>query len=315
MFIEQAYSKNFNFIKYLPIPIVFLLLMLLNYAVVVLLKVDVDTLIQQEIAMKGANRVLFETMLPMAIFLAILLLWVRFINKQSIRSLTTARPKVDWKRVFMSFGIWAVVSIATTAATYFMSPENFEINFRPVPFLILAIIAIIMVPLQTSFEEYLFRGYLMQGIGIASRSKLAALIITSVMFGLMHIANPEIEKLGYILLLYYIGTGFLLGIMTLMDDGMELALGFHAANNLIAALLVTSDWTALQTESILKDKSIPEAGYEILLPLLIIYPILLIIFSRIYKWTNWKEKLTGKVHLNVQQHNEITINETGQSHD
>jgi uncharacterized protein len=94
---------------------------------------------------------------------------------------------------------------------------------------------------------------------------------------------------------------------------MELALGFHAANNLIAALLVTSDWTALQTESILKDKSLPSAGFDILLPLIIIYPILLLIFSRLYKWNNWKEKLTGKVHL--QAVNETTINQTGQGHE
>jgi hypothetical protein len=31
---------------------------------------------------------------------------------------------------------------------------------------------------------------------------------------------------------YYIGTGLFLGILTLMDEGMELALGFHA-NNLV----------------------------------------------------------------------------------
>jgi hypothetical protein len=31
---------------------------------------------------------------------------------------------------------------------------------------------------------------------------------------------------------YYIGTGLFLGILTLMDE-MELALGFHAANNLV----------------------------------------------------------------------------------
>ncbi len=313
MFIEQAYSKKFDFVKYLPIPIVFLLLMLLNYAAVVLLNADVEAIMKEQIASKGANRVLFETMLPLVFFLFVLLLWVKFINKQSIRSLTTARPKVDWKRIFLSFGLWGALTIALTAAAYYMEPENYEINFRPGPFAILAVIAIILVPLQTSFEEYLFRGYLMQGIGIVTRSRLAPLVITSVTFGLMHIANPEIEKLGYILLLYYIGTGFFLGIITLMDDGMELALGFHAANNLITALLVTSDWTALQTDSILKDNSVPEAGYDILLPLIIIYPILLLIFSRIYKWNNWKEKLTGKVYLDTAK--ETTINEIGQSHD
>ncbi len=313
MFIEQAYSKKFDFLKYLPIPIIFLVIMLLNYAAVVLVDIDVDQLIQDEIARKGANRVLFETMLPLVIFLVLLLLWVKFINKQSIRSLTTARPKVDWKRIFFSFGLWALLTTAMTAAAYFMNPENFEINFKPVPFAFLAIIAIIMIPMQTSFEEYLFRGYLMQGIGVATKSKIIPLIITSVLFGLMHIANPEIEKLGYLLLLYYIGTGFFLGIITLMDDGMELALGFHAANNLVTALLVTSDWTALQTDSVLKDNSIPEAGFDILLPLVIIYPLLLIIFSKVYKWTDWKNKLAGPVVLIAAD--ELNMNQTGQNHE
>ena len=80
-----------------------------------------------------------------------------------------------------------------------------------------------------------------------------------------------------------------------MDEGMELALGFHAANNLVTALLVTSDWSAFQTNSIFKDISSPSAGFEILVPLLIIFPLLLFIFSKKYNWTNWKDKLTGKI--------------------
>lgn len=309
MFIEQAYSKKFDFMRYLPVPIGFLLLILFNYVIVLVFNIDVDRLIQDEIYRKGTNRVFFETMLPLDISLILLLLWVKFVNRQTIKSLTTARKKVDWKRIFFAFGLWGALTTAMTVIGYYAEPENFEINFKPVPFAILALIAIVLVPMQTSFEEYLFRGYLMQGIGIATRSKLTALITTSVIFGLMHIANPEIGKLGYILLLYYIGTGFFLGIMTLMDDGMELALGFHAANNLFTALLVTSDWTALQTDSIFKDNSIPDAGFDILLPVFIIYPILLFIFSKKYKWSGWREKLTGKV---VLQH---TNNETGYSHE
>ena len=33
-----------------------------------------------------------------------------------------------------------------------------------------------------------------------------------------------------------------------MDEGMELALGFHAGNNLIIALMVTSDWTVFSNK-------------------------------------------------------------------
>ena len=149
--------------------------------------------------------------------------------------------------------------------------------------------------MQTSFEEYLFRGHMMQGIVLFFISILIPLIITSVLFGLMHIANPEVGKIGYIIMIYYIGTGFFLGIMTLMDEGLELALGFHAANNLVGALLLTADWTAFQTNSILKDLSEPSAGFDVLTPVFVIFPILLFIFSKVYGWNNWKERLTGKL--------------------
>ena len=86
-------------------------------------------------------------------------------------------------------------------------------------------------------------------------------------------SNREIDKLGTELIWYYIGTGLFLGIITLMDDGIELALGFHAANNLVTAILVTASWTAFQTESILIDNSEPSLGKELFITLLIIYPI------------------------------------------
>jgi hypothetical protein len=160
-----------------------------------------------------------------------------------------------------------------------------------------------LIPIQTSTEEYVFRGYLMQGFANLSKNKWFPLLMTSVIFGTMHIFNPEIDKMGNIVLVYYIGTGLFLGIITLMDEGMELALGFHAANNLVTALLVTSDWSALQTNSIFKDISDPSAGLEIIIPVFVIFPLLLLLFSKKYKWSDWKEKLTGDIKYKT------TINE------
>jgi hypothetical protein len=89
-----------------------------------------------------------------------------------------------------------------------------------------------------------------------------------------------------------------LGIMTLMDDGLELALGFHFGNNLLAATLVTSDWSALQTNAIFKFTA-EEAGtstlIDVILPVLVLYPIILVILAKKYKWNNWTQKLFGKV--------------------
>lgn len=248
-------------------------------------------------SMFDPNLNLVFILLPFAGGLLFLILAAKILHKQSFTSLTTARKKIDWKRFWVIFFVWGIISSGMVFIDYYSNPEGYVWNFQADKFIILVIIAILLVPLQTSFEEYLFRGYLMQGIGKVSKNAFIPLILTSAIFGLLHIANPEIEKLGYILLVYYIGTGLFLGIMTLMDDGMELALGFHAANNLFTALLVTADWTAFQTHSIFKDVSEPEAAgfMDIFFPVFVMFPILLLILGKVYGWKNWKQKLFGKV--------------------
>ena len=243
----------------------------------------------------GNDIFLFLMLLPFAIGLLAIFLTVKFLHRQSILSLTTSRKKIDWKRVVFAFVLWAFISLFMIGIDIYLSPEDYVFNFEFGPFMVLLAISVILIPLQTSFEEYFLRGYLMQGIGIMAKNRWFPLVITSTIFGLLHIFNPEVEKLGYLIMVFYIGTGFFLGILTLMDEGLELSLGFHAANNLITVLLVTANWTAFQTDSIYRDVSDPVLGWEVFVPVFIIYPILLVIFSKKYGWTNWKERLTAKV--------------------
>ncbi|MDI9310158.1 MAG: CPBP family intramembrane metalloprotease [Limnohabitans sp.] len=241
------------------------------------------------------NTTLFFMLLSFAFVFFAMPLITKWLHKQPFKDMLTSRLKFDWKRVFFSFSIWAVFQIIVTVITYYASPEDYKWNFQLEPFLILLVISVLMIPLQTSAEEFVFRGYLMQGFGVLAKNKWLPLIATSVMFGGLHYFNPEVEKMGPIIMIYYIGTGLFLGIMTLMDEGMELSLGFHAANNLITALLVTSEWTALQTNSVLIDISNPDVGFEVILPVVIIFPILLLVFAKKFGWTNWNEKLFGKI--------------------
>lgn len=243
----------------------------------------------------GSNTFLFFMLLTFVFGLIAVFLVVKFLHQQSLTALTTSRPKIDWKRVTFSFFLWASISVLFIFIDIYFAPEDYEYNFQLVPFLILAVIAIAMIPLQTSMEEYLMRGYMMQGLGILTKNRWFPLVFTSLLFGLLHIMNPEVDKLGYGILIFYIGTGLFLGIITLMDQGLELALGFHAANNLTAALLVTADWTAFSVDSLYRDISEPVLGWDMLVPVFVVFPILLLVFSKKYGWTNWKEKLTGKV--------------------
>ena len=241
------------------------------------------------------NLTLLLVMISFAFAFAGIYFVVKYLHNQTLLSITTARKKVDWNRIIFSFVLWSVFSALSFLALYMQSPEHFVWNFKLIPFLILVVVGTIFIPIQTSTEEYVFRGYLMQGFANLAQNKWFPLLMTSLIFGSMHFFNPEVAKMGYVIMIYYIGTGLFLGVITLMDEGMELALGFHAANNLIGALLVTSDWSVFQTYSIFKDISEPSAGYDVILPIFVVYPILLLIFTKKYKWTNWKEKLTGKI--------------------
>lgn len=305
MFIEKAYQSLHDAWRYIiGFAVIFLVWQLGSIPLIigVLLKVlaeggDIASIEDPNVLMGilESNLTLFLMLLSFAIGLVGIYFWVRWVHKQSVVSLTTSRKKIDWGRFAFGFGLIAIFTISMTLWDYYSNPQDYELQFQPVPFLILAIIAIVFIPLQTSFEEYLFRGYLMQGIGIMAKNRWAPLLITSVIFGSLHFFNPEVDKMGNIIMVYYIGTGLLLGIMTLMDEGMELALGFHAGNNLVGALLVTADWTAFQTYSIFKDVSDPSAGIDVIVPVIVVYPIFLGIMAWRYKWTGWSEKLFGKV--------------------
>ena len=241
------------------------------------------------------NLQLFLLLIPFSVGLLGFWLVIKKLNERTLLSVTTSRSKIDWSRVFYSFILWGSVSVVLIVGDYFISPDSYEWNFNIKSFAVLFIIAVALIPIQTSLEEYIFRGYLMQGFAGIFKNRWAPLLVTSVVFGGLHLFNPEVEKLGYGIMVYYIGTGLFLGILTLMDDGIELALGFHAANNLFTALLVTSSWTAFQTESILIDISEPSLGLELIVSLVVLYPIFLFIMSKKYSWSQWIVKLTSKI--------------------
>ncbi len=254
----------------------------------------------------GINKNLFLfLMILMFIFgLIALRFCIKYIHKRSFKTLITSRDTIDWKRFWFAFILWGAVAGVFIGVGIIMSPEDYVWNFKPVPFFTLALISFIFLPFQTSFEELLFRGYLMQGIGVAAKNRWLPLIITSIIFGLLHGANPEVAKLGYISMVFYIGTGLFFGMVTLLDEGTELALGLHAINNIIAAIAVTTDWTVFQTDALFIDTSEPSVGMEMFLPVFVLYPLMLLVLSKKYGWKNWKDKLVGKVK-EVNPKNEV----------
>ena len=242
-----------------------------------------------------SNLRLFLLLISFAITVPGIWLTVTKLHDLPFISVLTGRKQIDFERILYSFMIWGTAISSLVFIDYSLNPDDYQVNFKINEFIILFIIAISLIPIQISVEEIVFRGYLMQGFGNWFNSRFIALFLSSTVFGLLHFSNPEIDALGNKFIVQYISAGFILGIIALMDDGLELSIGLHAAQNLIGVLLLTADWTVLQTESILKYTADPEIRTVDLLISLSLYLIILIVFARKYSWTNWKEKLFSKI--------------------
>ncbi len=308
-FIQKGFTGLTNTWRYLlTVVLVFIGIQIASIPLIIAAYIQVDGDLEK--FQKGAESsfmnigmnsslFLFLMIFTFMIGLLTLFLCVKYMHKKSFVSIVTSRAKIDWKRVFYAFVLWGAISVVSVFIGMYLSPENYTWNFKPVPFFTLLFVSFVFLPFQTSTEELLFRGYLMQGFGTLTKNRWFPLIITSVIFGLLHGMNPEVERLGYVLMIFYIGTGLLYGITTLMDEGTELALGLHASNNIVAAFLVTTDWMVFRTDALFIDTSEPAVGSEMFIGVFVLYPVLLLIFSKKYGWTNWKSKLFGKVKIPI----------------
>jgi membrane protease YdiL (CAAX protease family) len=183
----------------------------------------------------------------------LLTLWAgtRFLHKRSFLSLITPLKHIRWGRIFFAFGVWFILAIISDVVLSIFQPGNYRWSFDPIRFIPYFILAIILLPIQTSTEELVFRGYFTQAFSRLSPQIWLPLIVPSIVFGLLHSLNPEVGMYGFLLTIpYYIGFGLMLGWLTIQSQSLELSLGIHLANNLYASFAVTFPGSALASPAL-----------------------------------------------------------------
>jgi membrane protease YdiL (CAAX protease family) len=178
------------------------------------------------------------------------LLAVKVIHLRPFLTLITPHQFVDWKKLAKSFGLFLGLIALATFIDYLLNPSTYEFRLKPDRFLVFAPVALILTPIQTTAEELLFRGYLLQCMALLTRNRAALMLASGVLFMLPHLANPEMIAGFWPMAFYYFLVGGILAIITLKSNGLEMAMGIHAAINLFAALIVNYANSALETESI-----------------------------------------------------------------
>ena len=215
--------------------------------------------------------------------IAALYIGIRYIHRRKFRSLFSFEEKIDWKRMIWSTTVWFVMLLIVEIFLMVLNPDIYIFKMPDYSFLLLVAIVFLVLPFQTAFEELFVRGYIFQSVSYNSKSILAGLIVSILVFAALHGANPEIAKYGIMQMMsYYIFAAIILGLIVIIDGRIELAIGVHTATNMFGAIFVTYKGAAIQTDSLFLTTEISPLfqAFEIL----VLGVIFIIVAKWKYKW-------------------------------
>ncbi|MGB9977672.1 lysostaphin resistance A-like protein [Methanobacterium sp.] len=232
-----------------------------------------------DISYTAASNPLFELLLTgisAAISILLLYICIEFIHKRKFISLINTASKVDWPRILKGAGIWFVILTIGSLIELMIDPSSVKVTFNPNTFIFLLILSLMVFPLQASFEELFFRGYLMQAVGVLTKKPIIPLLVTSIIFAALHFWNgtDTIGSVDIVLQVFIIG--ITLGIITLGENRLETAMGVHIANNIFVSVVAnTADGGFNGLPSILTSYGTPNPVTDV--PIFALYAIALIV--------------------------------------
>ncbi len=139
----------------------------------------------------------------------------------------------SWGRFAAGFGLWTACLALLTLADFLIRPGGFSWTATgQTPSLALA--ALFGLGVQTFAEEFVFRGYLTQGLLLATKRPIAAAALSGVVFGAMHIPNGIPQWANATLF------GFVAALIAIRTGGIAFTFGLHLINNLFGAVIVVS---------------------------------------------------------------------------
>jgi uncharacterized protein len=192
------------------------------------------------------------TMLGYPFFFASIVLVVTRIHRRPLRTLITARERVDWRRVGHGFVAWLAPWCLVRIGQYLLAPGSFTLNADLAALLLFVPLALVLTAIQTTTEELFFRGYAVQSASLIWGNRIFLSLVSALLFTLIHLTNPEAGAGGWLTIFfgYFLGTGMVWIVVSLIDGTTELAIGAHFANNIATILLVGTAGTVVSTPAL-----------------------------------------------------------------
>ena len=160
--------------------------------------------------------------------------WLLFkpFHKREPMTMISGDRRFRADRFLGASGVYFIFLLIFWALLVIVRPDAFTFHFNAPKFFVGLLLAVIFVPFQTGCEELIMRGYLMQGFGLCTKSKIWALVIVTIMFALLHSNNNEVSDFGFLrAMVVYLTGSAVFGFFTVLNDGIEFSWGIHFAHN------------------------------------------------------------------------------------
>jgi membrane protease YdiL (CAAX protease family) len=203
---------------------------------------------------------------------------VRFLHNRPVRTLVTGKSRINWRRVGTGAGVWVVLLLVTLGIDIVLRPDMYTFQFDITQWLPYTLLALLFIPIQSGTEELVFRGYLMQATSVFTRNPILLMLPSSLLFGALHLANPEVASNFWLLAAYYAMFGLFTAWISLKDGTIELALGMHIANNMTAIISTFPDSALPAPAPILKNVFEPEIDVTLFIVMAVVFYF--IVFGR-----------------------------------
>jgi membrane protease YdiL (CAAX protease family) len=207
---------------------------------------DLDTF--PDVAPWRAGVITLVSFVPL--FLIVPLLY-RLLLRLSWRELISSRGQISIRRVFHGFVAMCALVLPLSAIDLAINREEYRYTFDFSLFWPYLIVALTLLPVQTTAEEFFFRGWLLRWNASGNWPVWAITALNASLFALPHMFNPEVKDYYILAFLYFAAMGAMLTLATLRDKSIEVAIGAHFANNLIAGVLISYQDSALPSAALL----------------------------------------------------------------
>ncbi|MEO1919596.1 MAG: CPBP family intramembrane glutamic endopeptidase [Paracoccaceae bacterium] len=187
------------------------------------------------------GRTIFATFGALAMIAALtpaLWLVLRFLHKRPLRTLLGPSGRINWKLWKAGAAIILILGIGD-AITTFLTADLIQ-QMSLIKWLTWLAPALVILFLQTTAEELVFRGYLQQQLAARFKSRWIWWFLPSFIFGLGHF-NPALFGGNAVFVVAITTlTGLVLADVTARFGSLSPAMGLHFANNLVVILLLNS---------------------------------------------------------------------------